>query len=121
METNKILQLTAKVKVDPIDRPRFIQMTGELKAIAAKEGPTKVLSYDCYFNDAVAGEFLITEAYTDEAALLSHLKVIAPVSAKHQVPMEIIRFELCGELTEATLTLFRDSYRDRFEHYGFRV
>lgn len=121
MEANKILRLTAKVKIDPGDHPRFIQMTSELKAIVAKEGPTQVLSYDCYFNDAVTREFLIKEAYTDEAALLLHLELIAPISAKYQVPMEIVRFELCGELTETTLTLFRDSYANRFEHYAFRI
>jgi quinol monooxygenase YgiN len=121
MEANKILLLTAKVKIDPLDRPRFIQMTGELKTIVAQEGPTQVLSYNCYFNDAVAGVFLVTEVYADEAALLLHLKLIAPISAKHQVPVEIIRFELCGELTETTLALFRDSYGNRFEHYGSRV
>ena len=121
MKANKILRLTAKVKIDPVDRPRFIQMTGELKAIVAEEGPAQVLSYDCYFNEAVAGEFLITEAYAGEAALLSHLKLIAPVSAKYQVPMGIVRFELCSELTETTLALFRNAYGDRFEHYGSRI
>jgi quinol monooxygenase YgiN len=121
MEANKILRLTAKVKIDPDDRPRFIQMTGELKAIVAEEGPTLVLSYDCYFKDLHTGECLITEAYTDEAALLLHLKLIAPVSAKYQISMEVVSFELCGELAEATLTSFRDAYGDRFEHYGFKV
>jgi quinol monooxygenase YgiN len=121
MEANKILRLTAKVKVDQADRPRFIQMTGELKAIVAEDGPTQVLSYDCYFKDPHTRECLITEAYADEAALLLHLKLIAPVSAKYQVAMEVIRFELCGELAEATLTSFRDAYGDRFEHYGFMV
>ena len=121
MEANKILRLTAKVKIDPIDRHRFIQMTGELKAIVVEKGSRQVLSYDCYFKETDSGEYLITEAYADEAALLSHLKLIAPVSAKYEVPIEIIRFELCGELTEATLTLFRDSYVNRFEHYGFRI
>jgi quinol monooxygenase YgiN len=120
MEANKILRLTAKVKIDPIDRHRFIQLTGELKAIVAEEGPTQVLSYDCYFKDLHTGECLITEAYADEAALLLHLKLIAPVSAKYQIPMEVIRFELCGELAEATLFLFRNTYGDRFEHYGCR-
>ncbi|MDB5151597.1 MAG: hypothetical protein JWR54_348 [Mucilaginibacter sp.] len=118
MEANKILRLTAKVKIDPIDRPRFLQMTRELKTIVAEEGPTQVLSYDCYFKGPHAGEFLITEAYADEAALLSHLMLIAPISAKYQVPMEMIRFELCGESAEATLTLFRDTYGNRFEYYG---
>jgi quinol monooxygenase YgiN len=121
MEANKILRLTAKVKIEQIDRPRFIQMTGELKAIVAEEGPTRVLSYDCYFKGANNGEFLITEVYADEAALLSHLKLIAPVSAKYQVPMEIVRFELCGELAETTVASFRDAYGDRFEYYGFRI
>jgi quinol monooxygenase YgiN len=121
MEANRILQLAAKVKIDPIDSPRFIQMVGELKAIVAEEGPMQVLSYDCYFKDPHTGECLLTEAYADEAALLSHLKLIAPVLAKYQIPIEVIRFELYGELTEATLTLFRDPYGDRFEHYGFRV
>jgi quinol monooxygenase YgiN len=121
MEANKILRLIANVKIDPIDRPRFIQMTGELKTIAAEEGPKQVLSYDCYFNDTVAGEFLVIETFADEAALLSHLKLIAPVSAKYQVPVEIIRFELCGESSEATLTMFKDAYTNRFEHYGFRI
>jgi len=121
MEANKILRLAAKVKIDPVDRPRFIQMTGELKAIVAEEGHRQVLNYDCYFNDAAAGEFMITEAYAGEAALLSHLKLIAPVSAKYQVPMEIIRFELCGELSETTLTMFKNSYGNRFEHYGFMI
>lgn len=121
MEANKVLRLTAKVKIDPADRPRFIQMTSELKAIVAKEGPMQVLSYDCYFKDPHTGEFLITETYADEAALLSHLKLIAPISTRHQVHMEIVRFELCGELAEATLTLFRGAYEDRFEHFSFRI
>ncbi|WP_426671235.1 putative quinol monooxygenase [Mucilaginibacter sp. McL0603] len=121
MKANKILRLIAKVRIGLADRPRFIQMTGELKAIVAEEGPTQVLSYDCYFKDLHTGECLITETYADEAALLSHLKLIAPVSAKYQVPMEIIRFELCGELAETTLALFRDTYGDRFEHYDFRI
>ena len=121
MEANKNLRLTAKVKIDPINRPRFIQMTGELKAIVAEEGPTQVLSYDCYFKDPHTGECLITEAYADEAALLLHLKLIAPVLAKYQISMEVISFELCGKLAAATLTSFRDAYGDRFEHYGFMV
>ena len=121
MEANKILRLTAKAKINPNDRPRFMQMTGELKAIVADEGLTQVLSYNCYFKDPHTGEYLITETYADEAALLLHLKLIAPVSAKYQISMEIIRFELCGELAEATLTLFRGAYGDRFEHYGFRI
>ena len=121
MEANKILRLTAKVKIDPVDRPRFIQMAAELKAIVTEEGTSQVLSYNCYFKDPDTGECLITEAYADEAALLSHLKLIAPVSAKYQIPMEVIRFELCGELPETTLELFRDTYGNRFEHYGFRV
>jgi len=118
MEANKILRLTAKVRIDPADRLRFIQMTGELKAIVAEEGPKQVLSYDCYFKDPHTGGCLITEAYADEAALLSHLKLIVPISAQYQIPMEITRFELCGELTEITLALFRETYGDRFEHYG---
>jgi quinol monooxygenase YgiN len=121
MEANKILRLTAKVKIGPADRHRFIQMTGELKAIVAEEGPTQVLSYDCYFKDPDTGECLITEAYADEAALLSHLKLIAPVSAQYQIPMEVIRFELCGEFAEKALALFRGTYGDRFEHYDFRI
>jgi quinol monooxygenase YgiN len=121
MEANKILRLTAKARIDPADRPRFIQMTGELKAIVAEEGPAQVLSYDCYFKDPHTGECLITEAYADEAALLLHLKLIAPIAAKYQIPMEITRFELCGELAETTLALFRDTYGDTFEHYGFRI
>jgi quinol monooxygenase YgiN len=121
MEENKILRLTAKVKIAPADRLRFIQMTSELKAIVAEEGPTQVLSYNCYFNNAATGEFMITETFADEAALLSHLKLIAPVSANYQVPVEMIRFELCGELSEATLTMFKDSYGNRFEHYGFII
>jgi quinol monooxygenase YgiN len=121
MKANKILRLTAKAKIDPVDRPRFIQMTGELKAIVAEEGPTQVLSYDCYFNAPYTGECLITESYVDEATLLSHLKLIAPISAKYQVPIEIVRFELCGELSETTLALFRNTYANRFEHYGFRI
>jgi quinol monooxygenase YgiN len=121
MEANKILRLTAKVKIDQVNRHRFIQMTGELKAIVAEEGPTQVLSYDCYFKDPPTGECLITEAYANEAALLLHLKLIAPVSAKYQIPMEVIRFELCGQLTETTQFSFRDAYGDRFEHYGFMI
>jgi hypothetical protein len=121
MEANKILRLTAKVKIDPTDRPRFIQMTGELKVIVVEEGSAQVLSYDCYFKDLHTGECLITEAYADEVTLLSHLELIAPVSAKYQVPMQIVRFELCGELSETTLILFRETYGDRFKHYGFRV
>ena len=121
METNKILRLTAKVKIVPVDRQRFEHMTGELKTIVAEEGPTQVLSYDCYFKDPQTGECLITEAYADEAALLSHLKLIEAVSGKYQISMDVIRFELCGELAETTLTSFRDAYGDRFEHYGFRV
>ncbi|MDN5287892.1 MAG: hypothetical protein JWR38_4166 [Mucilaginibacter sp.] len=121
MEASKILQLTAKVKIAPADRNRFIQMTGELKAIVAEEGSTQVLSYDCYFNNAVVGGFLITEAYANEAALLLHLKLIAPVLAKYQISMEVIRFELCGELSQVTLALFKDTYSDRFEYYGFRI
>jgi quinol monooxygenase YgiN len=121
MEANKILRLTAKVKIDPIDRFRFMKIIGELKAIVAKEGPTQVLSYDCYFKDPDTGEYLITEAYADEAALLLHLKLIAPVLVKYQISMVVIRFELCGELAETTRTSFRDAYGDRFEHYGFMV
>ena len=121
MEANKILRLTAKARIDPADRLRFMQMTGELKAIVAEEGPTQVLSYDCYLKDPYTGECFITEAYADEAALLSHLKLIAPIATKYQIPMEITRFELCGELTEITLALFRNTYGDRFEHYGFRI
>ena len=121
METNKILRLTAKVKIDPTDRHRFIQMSSELKAIVAEEGPAEVLSFDCYFKDSHAGECLITEAYANEVALLSHLRLIAPISAKYQIPMEVIRFEVCGELAEATLSLFRNAYGDRFAHYGSRI
>jgi quinol monooxygenase YgiN len=121
MEANKILRLTAKVKIAPADRQRFIQMTGELKAIVAEEGPTQVLNYDCYFKDLHTWEFLITEAYANEAALLLHLKLIAPILAKYQISMDVIRFELCGKLARTTLALFRDVYGDGFVHYGFRI
>jgi quinol monooxygenase YgiN len=121
MEPDKILRLTATVKIALADRQRFEHMTGELKAIVAEEGPARVLSYECYFKNPNAGECLISEAYIDETALLSHLKLVAPVSARYQIPIELVRFELCGVLTEATLTSFSDAYGDRFEHYGFRV
>jgi len=109
------------VKIDPSDCQKFKQMIRELKAIVAKEGPAQIVNYDCYFKDAHAGEYLISEAYVDETALLSHLKLIAPVSVKYQIPIEVTRFELCGELAEATLALFRDAYGDRLAHYGFRM
>jgi hypothetical protein len=98
-----------------------MEMTGELKAIVAEEGPKQVLSYDCYFKDLHTGECLITETYADDAALLLHLKLIAPVLAKYQISMEVIRFELCDELGQTTLALFSNPYGDRFEHYGFRI
>jgi quinol monooxygenase YgiN len=121
MEANKILRLSAKIKIDPIDGPRFIQMTGEIKAIVAEEDATRVLSYECYFKEPHTGEYLIAETYADEAALLSHLKRIAAVSAKYQLRMQVIRFDLCGQLADATLALFRDAYSNTFEHYTSRI
>jgi hypothetical protein len=44
--------------------------------------------YNCYFKDPDPGEYRITEPYANEAALLLHLKLLAPVLASCQLLME---------------------------------
>ena len=62
MNNEKIVRLTALVKVGEEMRADFEKMTQELKVVASNEGPLKVLVYECYFKYDDSVTYLINEA-----------------------------------------------------------
>ena len=121
MDLNNVVRLVAAVKIDPADRKRFESMLKELRNVVEGEAPSKVLTYDCYCKNENAGEYLITEGYADEASFLGHLRLIAPVSARHNVLMEVLQFYLCGNLSSDTVQMFETAYKEKFANYGLRI
>ncbi|TGE22747.1 putative quinol monooxygenase [Hymenobacter metallicola] len=116
-----ILRLTAVLRVAPADRPSFDQMYRELQAGAAAEGADKVLVYEHYFKDAASNECLLHEVFADEAAFTAHLALLAPIAAKYPLPLELVKYELCGQVSAETLAMLTAAYGEKFTHYGFQV
>ena len=100
---------------------RFERIVKDLRNVAKEEGLSKVLTYDCYCKNDNSCEYLITEDYADEASFLGHLRLIAPVSARHKVLMEVVQFYLCGSVSSDTVQLFETAYAEKFVNYGLRV
>ncbi|HMI61168.1 MAG TPA: hypothetical protein VK518_09675 [Puia sp.] len=121
MDLNNVIRVVATVKIDPADRGRFESMVKDLRGVVEGVGLSKVLTYDCYCKNETSCEYLITEDYADEASFLGHLRLIAPVSAKYNVLMEVLTFYLCGSLSPDTLQMFERSYKEKFVNYGSRI
>ena len=121
MELNNVIRIVAAVKIDPADRVRFESMVKDLRNVVEEEGPSKVLTYECYHKNENSCEYLITEDYAGEASLLEHLRLIAPVSARYNVLMEPLQFYLCGSLSTDTYQMFEIAYKEKFVHYGSRI
>lgn len=121
MHLNNIIRIVATVKIDPADRVRFESMVKDLKNVVEEEGPSKVLTYECYRKNENSCEYLITEDYADEASLLEHLRLIAPVSARHNVLMDVLQFYLCGSLSSDTVQMFVITYKGKFANYESRI
>ena len=121
MVLNNVIRVVAVVKIDPADKVRFESMVKDLKNIVEGEGLSKVLTYDCYCKNGDSCEYLIAEDYADEASFLGHLRLIAPVSARHNVLLEVLQFYLCGSLSPDTLQMFESSYKEKFVNYRSRI
>ena len=121
MNNEKIVRLTALVKVSQEMRGDFEKMTQELKVIASSEGPLKVLVYECYFNHNDADNYLINEAYADELAFNVHLTLISPVAKKYNIQMEVTVFILSGTVTGETINDLSAAYGSKFEYYNSKI
>ena len=121
MNNEKIVRLTALVKVSQEMRGDFEKMTQELKVIASNEGPLKVLVYECYFKQDDSINYLINEAYADELAFNAHLTLISPVAKKYDIQMEVIIFILSGTVAGETIDGFSAAYGSKFEYYNSRI
>jgi quinol monooxygenase YgiN len=121
MDLNNVIRVVAAVKIDPSDRMRFESMVKELRKLVEGEGLAKVLTYDCYCKNENSSEYLITEDYADEVSFLEHLRLIAPVSARHNVLMEVLQFYLCGSLSPDTVEMFKSAYKEKFANYGSKL
>ena len=121
MDLSNVIRVVAAVKIDPADSGRFENMVKALKNVVKGEGPSKVLAYDCYRKNENSCEYIITEDYVDEASFLGHLHLIAPVSARHNVLMEVLQFYLCGSISPDTLQLFGTAYKERFINFELRI
>ena len=121
MNNEKIVRLTALVKVSQEMRGDFEKMTQELKVIASNEGPLKVLVYECYFKHNDTVNYLINEAYADELAFNAHLTLISPVAKKYDIQMEIIIFILSGTVAGETIDGLSAAYGSKFEYYNSRI
>ena len=121
MDLNSVIRVVAVVKIDLAEKVRFESMVKDLRNVVETEGPSKVLTYDCYCKNERSCEYLIAEDYPDEASFLGHLRLIAPVSARHHVLMEVLQFYLCGRLSTDTFQLFETTYREKFVNYGSRI
>ena len=121
MDLNNVIRVVAAVKIDPTDRVRFESMVKDLRNVVEREGLSKVLTYDCYCKNENSCEYLITEDYADEASFLGHLRLIAPVSVRYNVLMEVLQFNLCGSLSRDTVQMFETAYKEKFANYGSRI
>jgi hypothetical protein len=117
MDLNSVIRVVAVVKIDLADKVRFEGLVNHLRKVAVGEGLSKVLRYDCYSKNKSPCEYLIAEDYADEASFLEHLRLIAPVSASHNVFMEVLQFYLCGSLSPDTLRMFETTYKEKFANY----
>ena len=118
---NNVIRVVAAVKIDPADRVRFQSMVKELRNIVEGEGLSKVLTYDCYCKNENSCEYLITEDYADEASFLGHLRLVAPISARYNVLMEVLQCYLCGSLSPETFRMLETAYGEKFVNYGSRI
>lgn len=121
MGNENLIRITATIKIDPAERRHFENMVNDLKKVVAAEGSSKVPVYDCYFKDQGSGEGLIIEAYADEAAFLNHLNLIQPVSARYNIFMDVLSFNIAGRLSDATFQLFAAAYKEQFVNYGLHL
>lgn len=119
MVLNNVIRVVATVKIDPADKVRFESMVKDLRNVAEGEGLSKVLTYDCYCKNGDFCEYLIAEDYADEASFLGHLRLIAPVSARHNVLMEVLQFYLCGSLSPDTIQMKFVSFHPHRHIVGF--
>jgi quinol monooxygenase YgiN len=121
MNNQKIVRLTALVKVSQEVRRDFERMNEELKVIVSNEGPLKVLVYECFFKDNDSVNCLINEAYADESAFNAHLALISPVAKKYNIQTEVISFILSGTVARETIDDLSDVYGTKFEYYSYRI
>jgi len=117
MSKQSIVRLHAKASVNPNDWETFKQMVSETKIIVEKEGPESVLLHECYY-DPSTFECLIIEAYANEAAFLSHMELIKPLSARYKVDWKIDRLELLGPYSENVLAAMQASNEHAFNHFS---
>ncbi|MVM33857.1 hypothetical protein GO755_27725 [Spirosoma sp. HMF4905] len=106
MSNQSIVRLHAQVTISPTDWERFTQMVNEVKKIVQQEGSENVLTHVTY-HQADSYECLIIEAYKDEAAFLSHLEAIKPLSEKYTVDWTVNRMELSGSYSESTVAFMK--------------
>ncbi|MCF0065537.1 hypothetical protein MUK70_10670 [Dyadobacter chenwenxiniae] len=117
MSSESIVRLHARATVKASDWQTFKQMVAETREVVKKEGPESVLTHECYFDPATF-ECLIIEAYASEAALLTHLEMIKPVSEKYKVDWKINRLELFGGYSKDLIDVMRQAVDDHsFNHY----
>src|SRR5258705_10410768 len=121
MNNEKIVRLTALVKVSEEMGADFEKMTQELKVIASNEGPLKVLVYECYLRQNDSVNYLINEAYADESAFNAHLTLISPVAKKYSIQMELTVFILSGTVTGETINDLSAAYGSKFEYYNSKI
>ena len=121
MVLHNVIRVVATVKIDLADKIRFESMVKDLRNVVEGEGRAKVLTYDCYCKNGDSCEYLIAEDYADEASFLGHLRLIAPVSARHNVLMEVLQFYLCGSLSPDTHQMFENVYKEKFVNYSSRI
>jgi hypothetical protein len=121
MVLNNVIRVVATVKIDPVDKVRFESMVKDLRNVVEGEGLSKVLTYDCYCKNGGSCEYLIAEDYADEASFLGHLRLIAPVSARHNILIEVLQFYLCGSFSSDTIQMFENAYKGKFVNYRSRI
>jgi len=121
MNDEKIVRLTALVKVSREMRGDFEKMIQELKVIASNEGSSKVLVYECYFKHNDSANYLFNEAYVDELAFNAHLALISPVAKKYNIQIEVIIFILSGTVAGETIDGLSAAYGSKFEFYNSKI
>jgi quinol monooxygenase YgiN len=117
MLSESIVMLHAKATVNARDWQAFKEMVAETREVVKKEGPQSVLTHECYYNP-ITFECLIIEAYASEAALLTHLEMIKPVSEKFNVDWKITRLELFGKYSKDLIGVMQQAVDNHsFNHY----
>lgn len=119
--TETAIRLSAIVRIDPANRAAFEQFYQALRAVVAAEDPGQVLVYERYEQGDTSAEYLFHEAYADEAALLAHLALAAPVRTTYPVPMDLVHYALWGTVSPQTVALLAGTYGEQFRYYGLRT